>query len=88
MMKRVGGLFLCHRPICRQVLSQIGDDIAGDLHGGRRPGIAGSELGIDAGGVVHKVGVEPGGLDLFLIQIPRELMDQGADHFQMPQFLG
>lgn len=51
----------------RHVLGQIGDDVSGDLHGGRGPGIAGRELGIDAGGMIHKVGIKAGGSDLLLV---------------------
>lgn len=72
----------------RQVLRQVGDDIAGDLHGGGGPGIAGGKLGIHAGGVVHEIGVEAGGADLVLRQVPGQLMDDGAHHLQVAQFLG
>lgn len=72
--------------LCRQVLRQIGDDVAGDLHGRGRPGVAGGELRIDAGGVIHKISVEAGGFDLLFAQVAGELMDQGAHHFQVPQF--
>lgn len=73
--------------LCRHVFGQIGDDVSGDLHGGGGPGIAGSELGIDAGGMVHKVGIKAGGSDLILAQVAGELMDQGAHHLQVSQFL-
>jgi hypothetical protein len=80
-------LSLHHRPIRCQILSQVGDDIAGNLHGGGGPGIAGGELRIDAGRVIHKVGVKPGGPNLLLRQISGQLMDKGAHHLQVAQFL-
>lgn len=72
----------------RQVLGQVGDDVAGDLHGGGGPGVAGGELGIYAGGVVHEVGREAGAPDLFLRQIAGQLMDDGPNHLQMAQLFG
>ena len=80
-------LSLRNRPICRQVLGQIGDDIAGDLHSGRRPGIAGGKLRIDTGGMIHKIGIKAGGSDLILVQVTGELVNQSAHHLQVPQFL-
>ena len=47
-----------------EVLGEIRDGIAGDLHGGGGPGIARRKLGEHAGGVVHEVGIKAGGLDL------------------------
>ena len=71
----------------RQILGQVGDDIAGDLHGGGGPGVAGGELGIHAGGVIDEIGVKAGGLDLAVAQVAGELVDEGAHHFQVAQFL-
>lgn len=76
-----------YRPICRQILGQIRDHVPGDLHGGGGPGIAGGELGIYAGGVIHEVRVKAGGLDLAVAEVPGELVHQGAHHFQVTQFL-
>lgn len=73
-------LFLYGRPIRRQVLSEIGDDIPSNLHGGGGPGIAGGELRIDTGGMVHEIGVESGGPDLIFSEVAGELVDQGAYH--------
>ena len=73
--------------LCRQIFRQIGNDVAGDLHGGGGPGIAGGKLGKHASGVIHKVGIKAGGSDLLLAEVPGQLVDQGAYHFQMPQFL-
>lgn len=80
-------LSLHDRSICGKILSEVRDGIAGDLHGGGRPGAAGGKLREHTGGVIHKIGVEAGGFDLLLGQIPGQLMDQRADHLQMPQFL-
>ena len=80
-------LSLHNRSICGKILSEVRDGIAGDLHGGGRPGAAGGKLREHTGGVIHKIGVEAGGFDLLLGQIPGQLMDQRADHLQMPQFL-
>lgn len=71
----------------RQILRQVGDDIARDLHGRGGPGIAGGKLGIDACGVIHEVGVKACGFDLAVAQVTGELVDEGAHHFQVAQFL-
>ena len=71
----------------RQILRQVGDDIARDLHSRGGPGIAGGKLGKDACGVIHEVGVKACGFDLAVAQIAGELVDEGAHHFQMAQFL-
>ena len=44
-------------------------------------------MGIDAGGMIHKIGIKAGGPDLVLIQIAGELVNQGAHHLQVAQFL-
>lgn len=71
----------------RQILGQICDDVPGDLHSGGRPGIAGGKLRVYAGGVIHKIRVKAGGLDLAVAEVPGELVHQGADHLQMAQLL-
>ena len=81
-------LALRHYTICRKVLRQIGDGIAGGLDGAGGPGEAGGGGGVDASRVVHEVGVKPGGLDLVLGEVPRQLVDDGADHLQVAQLLG
>lgn len=73
--------------LCRQVLSKIGDDVPGDLHGGGGPGISRGKLGIYSSGVIHKIGVEPRGFNLFLTQVTGKLVNQGSYHLQVPQFL-
>lgn len=42
-------------------------------------------LGVDAGGMVDKIGVVASGFDLFRGQVACELVDDGADHFKMAQ---
>ena len=73
-------LFLYGCTICRQILGQVGDNVARNLHGGGGPGVAGGKLGIDAGGVVYKIRVESGRFNLLLIQVARKLMNQRPDH--------
>ena len=71
----------------RQVLGKISDHIPSHLHGGGAPGRAGGGGGVDAGGVVHKIGVKACCADLLVSQVPGQLMDDSADHLQMPQLL-
>lgn len=71
----------------RQVLGKISDHISSHLHGGGAPGRAGGGGGVDAGGVVHKIGVKACCADLLVSQVPGQLMDDSADHLQMPQLL-
>lgn len=71
-----------------QILGQVGDRIAGDLHSSGGPGGAGGKLGKDAGGVVHKVAVKACGFDLLLAEVSGQLMDNGPNHFQVPKLLG
>ena len=70
-----------------EVLGEVGDGIARDLHRRRRPRIAGGELREHAGRVVDEIGIEAGLLDLIYREVPRELMDDGADHLKMSQLL-
>lgn len=71
----------------RQVLGKICDHIPSHLHGGGAPGRAGGGGGVDAGGVVHKIGVKACCADLLVSQVPGQLMDDSADHLQMPQLV-
>ena len=70
-----------------EVLGEVGDGIARDLHRRRRPRIAGGELREHAGRVVDEIGIEAGLPDLIYREVPRELVDDGADHLKMPQLL-
>ena len=80
-------LSLYNRTLGGEVLGEVGDGIARDLHRRRRPRIAGGELREHAGRVVDEIGIEAGLLDLIYREVPRELMDDGADHLKMPQLL-
>ena len=70
-----------------QILRQVGDQIALDGHGRRVPREARGRRRIDARRVVDEVGVKARGVDILLGEIARQLMDDGADHLQMPEFL-
>ena len=71
-----------------QVLREVGNGVAGDLHGSGGPGVAGGKLGEDPGGVIHKISLKARVLDLLLRQVPGQLVDDGPHHFQVSQFLG
>ena len=73
--------------LCGQILGQVGDGVALDLHAGCGPGEAGGRGGVDARRVVHKVGGEGGILDLAVRHFPGQLMDNGSDHLQMTQLI-
>ena len=81
-------LSLHDRSIGREVLRQVGDGVAGDLHGAGRPGIARGKLRENARRVVHKIGIKARFPDLLLAEIARELVHDRADHLKMPQLLG
>ena len=81
-------LALRHYTICRKVLRQISDGIAGGLDGAGGPGEAGGGGGVDPGGVIHKVGGERGIVPHILIaEVSGELVDDGRHHFHVSQFL-
>ena len=70
-----------------KILGQIGDHITGGLDRGGTPWETGSGSGVDACGMIHKVGGKAGVfLNLFVGQIAGQLMDNGGHHFQMAQF--
>ena len=72
--------------ICGKVLNKISHGISLDLHGCCGVGETGSGGGVDTGGVIHEVGRKGTVLNLAVFQIPGQLMDDGADHFQVSQF--
>lgn len=72
----------------RHIFVEVGDGIAGRLEGGGGKGSAGGGLRPYADGVIHKVGREAAFLNFFQTQIFGQLVYDGADHFQMGQFLG
>lgn len=73
--------------LCRQILRQISDQVALTGHTGGAVGESGGGGGVDPGGAVYEVGVKSGSLDLLIRQVPGQLMDDGADHFQMAKLL-
>ena len=82
-------LALRYYTICRKVLRQISDGIAGGLDGAGGPGEAGGGGGVDPGGVVHEVGGESGIIPHVLIaEISGELVDDGRHHLHVAQLLG
>lgn len=80
-------LFLHSRTIRSQILCEVCDGVARDLHGARRPRVTRGELWENARRVVDKVRLEPSLLDLLLGQIARKLVNDRADHLEMPQLL-
>ena len=70
----------------RQVFRQIGHRVAGDGDSGGVPGTAGGGGGIDTGGVIHEIGRKAGFPNLTVAELPGQLVDDGADHFQVTQF--
>ena len=71
-----------------QILCQVGNGVALDGHTCGGPGEAGGGGGVHTGAVVDEVGREGGVLELSIRQLPGQLMDDGANHFQMPQLFG
>ena len=71
-----------------QVLRKICDGIAFDLHSRGSPGGAGGEGWIHPCGMIHKIGREGRILDLTVLQVPGQLVDNGAHHFQMRKLFG
>ena len=71
-----------------QILCQIRDHLTGDLHGSGAPRRAGGGDRINAGSMIHKVSVKPGGSDLIFTEVSGELMDDGSNHLQVPQLFG
>ena len=70
-----------------QVLGEVGNHVALDLHGGGGPWEAGRGGRIYPGGMVDEIRVKSGLFGLLLRQIPRQLMDNRPHHFQMSQFV-
>ena len=70
-----------------KVLTQIRQGVTLDLHGRGRPGETGGGCRVDPCRVIHKIRSKSGIPDLTVAEIPGQLMDDGADHLQMAQFL-
>lgn len=71
-----------------QILCQVRDHIALDTDACRVPGRTGGSCRIDAGCVVQEIRGKAALLNLFLCEIPSQLVYDGSDHLQVPQFLG
>ena len=69
------------------VLRQICDHIALYSHAGRTPGETRGRRGINARGMIHKIGIKSRFLYLLHGEIPCKLMHNRADHLQVSQFL-
>lgn len=70
-----------------QIFGEVGNDVAGGLHGGCAPGVTGGKLGINPGGMIHKVGGEGSPGNVLFLDVTGELMDQRAHHLQMAQLI-
>lgn len=70
----------------RKIFGKVCDGVALDLNTEGTPRRTGGSGGVNAGGVIHKVGSKGGILNLAVLQIPGQLVNDGTDHFQMPQF--
>ena len=79
-------LFLRSRTIGGKVLGEIGDHIAADADADGVPRHARRGLRKYAERMIDEVSVKALRLDLLRRQIPCELVDDRADHFQMPEF--
>lgn len=74
--------------LSREIFRQIGNGVALDGHGRGIPGEARRRRGIDPYGVVHEIGRKGRVTELIVLQIPGQLVDDGPDHFQVPQLFG
>lgn len=74
---------------CSHILGKVGNDITLDADTSCVPGRSGSCSGIDACGMIHKIGSKGSTVsDFFVGEFPGELVDNGADHLQVAQLLG
>ena len=64
-----------------QILRQIRNRIALDLHTGRAPGESGGGGGIDPGGMIHKIGRKRRIPVLLILHISGQLVNDGPNHF-------
>ncbi len=69
-----------------EVFMDVTDRVALYLHGCRSKWHAACVAGIDTVRVVHEISPVAALYDLLLRQVPGELMDDGAYHFQMGEF--
>ncbi len=78
-------LYLVKRSLCPQILAEICHGITLHLQHAGVVYAAGGRIGEHACGVIHEVGRKGAVLNLGILQIPGQLMDDGAHHLQMPQ---
>lgn len=69
------------------ILGEVGENVALDSNACGIPGRAGGGGGVDAGRVVHEVGLVSGLFDLLGRHVARELVDDRADHLKVSQLL-
>ena len=72
--------------LCCHVLGQIGNNIALNRQRSSGEGKTAGRCWVDPGCPVNEICVKTCGFNLFLCQIPGQLVDNGADHFQMSKF--
>ena len=70
-----------------QILREIGNHIAFDLHTGGTPGETGGGSGINAGGMIDEIGGKICHAGILVGEITGQLIDHGTNHLQMAQFL-
>ena len=74
---------------CGEVFGEISDHVACGLNGGCGPGEPGGGSRIYASSVIDKItGKERVCLNLFVSEVSSQLMHDGSNDLQMPQFLG
>ena len=71
-----------------KVFVEVCDDVALDAHVFHVKGDACGGYGVDACGVIHKIGGKGSSRNLLLLEISCELEENGGYHFQMRQLLG
>ena len=80
-------LFLRSRTIRRHVLYKVGHGVAFYRHGRRIPWSTGSGGRVDPSSVIHEIGRKCGILHLRILQIPRQLVDDRANHLEVSQLI-
>lgn len=83
-----GGLLFLHDcSIGCKILVEICQHVVLYADEGGGEGRAGGGLGIHARAVIHEIGVEAAGLLLLVGEVAGELVDHGAHHLEMSEFL-
>ena len=73
--------------ICRKILVEVGDDVALDAHVFHVHGNTAGGDGINAGGVIHKIGGKGALLNFTLGKVARQLVEDGCHHFKVGELL-